>query len=87
MIVFKYTYVQAVKYTNQVVIDKWVEYLKFHPGDGIIDKYGQDGKMNAVHIAVIRNDVQTLKKLADAGAGMQSHAMCTAILIVGPCMY
>ena len=29
--------------------------------------------MNAVHVAVIRNKVLILKKLADAGAGMDMH--------------
>ena len=29
--------------------------------------------MNAVHVAVIRNKVLILKKLADAGAGMDIH--------------
>ena len=60
------------------MIDKWIEYLKVHPkyegGEKIIDEckceYEDDTCMNAVHVAVIRNKVQILKKLADADAGM-----------------
>ena len=58
------------------MIDEWIEYLKVHPedfwGDKIIDECEwEDGMcMNAVHVAVIRNRVQILKKLADANAGI-----------------
>ena len=58
------------------MIDEWIEYLKAHPtdfwGDKIIDEceWEDETCMNAVHVAVIRNRVQILKKLADAEAGM-----------------
>ena len=64
-----------MKDSNVPVIDEWIEYLKIHPedewGDKIIDEcdYDYDEEMNAVHIAVIRNKVRILEKLADAGAG------------------
>ena len=59
------------------MIDEWIEYLKVHPedewGDKLIDECDWDEEMNAVHVAVIRNKVQILKKLADAGAGIDTH--------------
>ena len=65
---------QAVKIGNQDLIDEWIEYLKVHPedswGDKIIDECDYDEEnMNAVHVAVIRNKVVILEKLAEAGAG------------------
>ena len=58
------------------MIDEWIEYLKIHPeddwGDKTIDECDYEEEMNAVHVAVMRNKVQILKKLADAGAGMFS---------------
>ena len=55
------------------MIDKWIEYLTFYPkdmwDDKIIDECDYDEEMNAVHIAVIKNKVQILEKLADAKAG------------------
>ena len=55
------------------MIDEWIEYLKVHPWDDIIIdecEWEDETCMNAVHVAVIRNRVQILKKLADANAGM-----------------
>ena len=60
------------------MIDEWIEYLKvylkYEGGEKVIDEckyeYEDDTCMNAVHVAVIRNRVQILKKLADANAGM-----------------
>ena len=62
-----------MKVANHDAIDEWIEYLKVHPyewGDKIIDACDWDEEMNAVHVAVIRNKVRILKKLADAGAGI-----------------
>ena len=63
------------------MVDEWIEYLKVHPknerGDKLIDEYNWEEEMNAwmnaVHVAVIRNKVQILKRLADAGAGMDLY--------------
>ena len=61
------------------MIDEWIEYFKVHLenewGDklNLIDKCNWGEDMNAVHVAVIRNKVQILKKLADAGAGMDMY--------------
>lgn len=75
-----YIYVQVIRLASPDVpdkyselIDEWIEYLKHHPndecGNKIIDQCDDKG-MNPVHIAVVRNAVQMLKKLAYAGAGM-----------------
>ena len=59
------------------MVDEWIEYLKVYPedewGNKLIDECDWEEEMNAVHVAVIRNKVQILKKLADAGAGIDIH--------------
>ena len=59
---------------NHAVIDEWIKYLKDNTEverpNKIIDECDCEEKMNAVHVAVFMNDVQTLKKLVDAGASM-----------------
>ena len=66
------------------MIDEWIEYFEFHPEDEwgrkLIDKCGYEEKMNAVHVAVIRNRVQILTKLAKAGAGMEMHNAINIII-------
>ena len=73
IIVMDAHYVQAVEVANQAVIDEWIKYLKVNPtdewGNKIIDECDWDEEINAVHVAVMRNEVQILKKLVDAGAG------------------
>ena len=62
------------------MIDKWIEYLKDCPinwwNDKIIDECDwREENMNAVHVAVIRNKVQILQKLFEAGASMYIFIM------------
>ena len=83
-----YIYVQAVKVADQAVIDEWIEYLKVHPedewGDKIIDECDWDSGLNAVHVAVIRNKVQILRKLVDTGAGMDIRTIIHTLRYLVP---
>ena len=68
-----------MKVGNETVVDEWIAYLEVHPvdawGDKLIDEcdYNDDTyeDMNPVHIAVLRNKVKILEKLAKAGAGKE----------------
>ena len=72
-----------MKTGNESVVDEWIAYLEIHPtdfwGDKIIDEcdYNDDTyeSMNPVHIAVMRNKVKILEKLANAGAGNEVYAL------------
>ena len=68
------------------MIDEWIEYIKVHPedecGDKLIDEVDWDSGMNPVHAAVMRNKVQILRKLIDAGAGIYMYyCSCMCYLV------
>ena len=82
---YMHLYVQAIRVANQGVIDEWIEYIKVHPedewGDKLIDEVDWDSGMNPVHAAVMRNKVQILRKLIDAGAGTYMYYTCMYYLV------
>jgi len=63
-----------VKEGNDEGIDEWIRFLKNVPNEEsrtmIVNQF--EGGSNAVHMATIKNDSETLKKLFDVGGGMHA---------------
>ena len=61
------------------ILEQWILYLKHLPnGEAgkLINTIEEGEKFNALHIAAIRNDAETLEELIEVGGGMFVCAQC-----------